>query len=158
MSPLKPDISVKKVTDLDLQKLWRSRKRGLLLDADNSLIPYATMELPDSYRTWLDDALARGFSIVVFTNNFRKRAMLIQELVGLPVVYGWVKPWPWGMARAVKKLGMPKERILLVGDQLFTDILGAKVAGVSSALVDPLAAKEHAWTRLMRRLERLAGR
>lgn len=158
MGPLKPDISIRKLTDLDLPGLWKSGIRGLLLDADNSLIPYGTMSLPDGYRTWLDDALAQGFSIVVLTNNFKRRATLIKRLIGLPVVYGWVKPWPWGMAKAVKELGMPKERILLVGDQLFTDVLGAKVAGLSSALVDPLAAKEHAWTRLMRRLERLAGR
>ena len=132
MSPLKPDISVKKVTDLDLQKLWRSGKRGLLLDADNSLIPYATMALPDSYRTWLDDALARGFSIVVFTNNFRKRAMLIQACrPARRLRLGETMAVGDGQGR--EEARNAEGRILLVGDQLFTASWGRKSRGVVGA-------------------------
>ncbi|MBP7111162.1 MAG: YqeG family HAD IIIA-type phosphatase [Firmicutes bacterium] len=155
---LKPDFSVIRVTDLDLDALKASGIKGLLLDADNTLLPYAGTALPEGYRQWLDKAASKGFRIVVFTNNFKSRAGKIEQALSLPLVYGWVKPWPWGMARAVRKIGLPKESILLVGDQLFTDILGARLAGLASALVEPLTKKDHAWTAFMRKLERLAGR
>ena len=158
MGKLKPTWSMQRVTDADLGAIWESGKRGLLIDADNTLIPFGTLHLPEGYRQWLDLALAKGFKIVVFTNNFSKRAHLIEGLLGLPVVYGWVKPWPWGMARAMRALDLPKERVLLFGDQLFTDILGANIEGIDSILVEPLAEKDSLWTKLMRRLEKLTGR
>ena len=158
MPLLEPGFAVDRVTDLDLDALKAQGISGLLLDADNTLLPYGETALPEGYRQWLDRATHKGFKIVVFTNNFRRRAKQIEETLSLPLVYGWVKPWPWGMARAGSKIGLPRERILLVGDQLFTDILGARLAGLSSCLVKPLAKKDHAWTALMRKLERLAGR
>lgn len=158
MGKLKPTVSIKRVTDADLDSIWESGKRGLLVDADNTLIPFGTLSLPEGYRDWLDRALAKGFRIVVFTNNFRRRAGMIGGLLGLPVVYGWVKPWPWGMARAMRALGLPKEQVILFGDQLFTDILGANFEGIDSVLVEPLAEKDSLWTKLMRRLEKLTGR
>ncbi len=158
MPLLKSDFTVVKVTDLDLDALRASGIEGLLLDADNTLLPYGETVLPEGYRKWLDRADSMGFKLVVFTNNFKRRAKQIERALSLPLVYGWVKPWPWGMARAIRKIGLPRERIILVGDQLFTDILGARLAGLSSALVEPLTRKDHAWTALMRKLEKLAGR
>jgi HAD superfamily phosphatase (TIGR01668 family) len=99
-----------------------------------------------------------GFRIVVFTNNFGDRAAKIQKTIGLPIVFGWVKPFPWGMARALRAIGLPRREVLLFGDQLFTDILGANLSGIDSVLVEPLAAKDSVWTGLMRKLERLFGR
>ncbi len=158
MGKLKPTWAMQRVTDADLGAIWESGKRGLLIDADNTLIPFGTLMLPEGYRDWLDSAIAKGFRIVVFTNNFRRRADLIGGLLSLPVVYGWVKPWPWGMARAMRALGIPKEQVILFGDQLFTDILGANIEGIDSILVEPLAEKDSLWTKLMRRLEKLTGR
>ena len=155
---LKPTSACLRVTDADLDSIWASGKRGLLIDADNTLIPFGTLMLPEGYRDWLDCALAKGFKIVIFTNNFRKRADLIGGLLGFPVVYGWVKPWPWGIARAMRAMSLPKGQVLLFGDQLFTDILGANLEGIDSILVEPLAEKDSLWTKLMRRLEKLTGR
>lgn len=157
-SLLRPDMTAERVVDIDPLSLWKLGARGLLIDADNTLTPFGEMYLPDGYREWLDKCLATGFRIVIFTNNFKERATAIEALTGLPVVYGWVKPWPWGMARAAKRLDIPKDRIMLVGDQLFTDILGARLYGMKCVLVEPLAKKDHLWTGLMRKLERLAGR
>ncbi len=158
MGFLKPTYSMAKVTDSDLASIWKGGKRGLLVDADNTLLPFGTLDLKDDFRGWLDSALAMGFSIVVFTNNFGTRAAKIQKTIGLPIVYGWVKPFPWGMARALRAIGLPRREVLLFGDQLFTDILGANLCGIDSVLVEPLAAKDSVWTGLMRKLERLFGR
>ncbi len=158
MGFLKPTYSMAKVTDSDLASIWKGGKRGLLVDADNTLLPFGTLDLKDDFRGWLDNALAMGFNIVVFTNNFGTRAAKIQKTIGLPIVYGWVKPFPWGMARALRAIGLPRREVLLFGDQLFTDILGANLCGIDSVLVEPLAAKDSVWTGLMRKLERLFGR
>lgn len=158
MGLLKPTYTMPKVTDSDLTSIWKGGKRGLLVDADNTLLPFGTLDLKDDFKDWLDSAMAMGFRIVVFTNNFGDRAAKIQKTIGLPIVYGWVKPFPWGMARALRAIGLPRREVLLFGDQLFTDILGANLCGIDSVLVEPLAAKDSVWTGLMRKLERLFGR
>jgi HAD superfamily phosphatase (TIGR01668 family) len=158
MALLKPSRSLHSVLDADLKAAWKDGKRGLLVDADNTLLPFGTVDLPAKHREWLKKAASMGFKIVIFTNNFGKRAGRIKEVLGLPIVYGWVKPWPWGMARALRAMGLPRREILLFGDQIFTDILGANLCGVDSVLVEPLAAKDSTWTGIMRKLEKLMGR
>jgi HAD superfamily phosphatase (TIGR01668 family) len=158
MKILKPFKVVDKVIDADYCMLWQAGKRGLLIDADNTLLPWGTLALPPGYREWLEGAKKQGFRIVVFTNNGAARSQRIKEVLLLPIVFGWVKPWPWGMTRALRELGLPRQQVLLLGDQIFTDILGANLMGIDSVLVTPLSQKEHGWTALMRKLERLAGR
>jgi HAD superfamily phosphatase (TIGR01668 family) len=158
MGLLKPTYIMAKVTDSNLASIWKGGKRGLLVDADNTLLPFGTLDLSGDFKNWLDNALAMGFRIVVFTNNFGDRAAKIQKTIGLPIVFGWVKPFPWGMARALRAIGLPRRKVLLFGDQLFTDILGANLSGIDCVLVEPLAAKDSVWTGLMRKLERLFGR
>lgn len=158
MSLLEPTYRLKKVTDADLASMWGRGKRGLLVDADNTLLPYGTLNLADEFRAWLEGAAAMGYRIVVFTNNFGSRAEAIRGTIGLPIVYGWVKPFPWGMRRALRAIGLPRQEVLLFGDQMFTDILGANLCGIDSALVEPLASRDSLWTGLMRKLEKLFGR
>jgi hypothetical protein len=98
---------------------------------------------------------AVGLAGCIVSNNFSLRVRQVGELLGLPVV-GWaVKPVPVGFWRAMSIMGTTPATTALVGDQLFTDVLGGNLVGMYTILVEPLSTEEFPTTKLVRRLERL---
>lgn len=91
----------------------------------------------------------------IVSNNFSLRVRRIGALLGIPVV-GWaLKPVPIGFWRAMAIMGTDRATTALVGDQLFTDVLGGNLLGLRTILVDPLSPHEFPTTRLVRRIEGL---
>jgi len=74
--------------------------------------------------------------------------------LGFPVVAKAAKPLPFGIRRAMRDIGVPPSQCVLVGDQIFTDILGGSLAGVMTILAEPITASDMAHTKVLRRLER----
>ncbi|MGH2425704.1 MAG: YqeG family HAD IIIA-type phosphatase, partial [bacterium] len=94
----------------------------------------------------------------IVSNNFAGRVRTLAEHLHVPVVIGAVKPTPWAFRKAMKVMGTTPRETALVGDQLFTDILGGNLLGLRTILVDPLSAREFPTTMLVRRIERLVRR
>ena len=156
---IQPDMRVDGVWDIDLDELSRRGIAGIIVDIDNTIAPWGTYDLSERAAEWLERARNRGFGVCLLTNNHRSRADWFARALGLPAVCGWVKPWRWGYRRAMHILGTRPDSTVMVGDQLFTDILGAKRLGIHAILVSPLGDKELPHTRFKRRLERfLLGR
>jgi HAD superfamily phosphatase (TIGR01668 family) len=88
------------------------------------------------------------------SNNFTGRVGRIGAELGVPSIPSALKPLPGAFSRALRVLGTPKDRTVVVGDQLFTDVLGAKLLGLHAILTEPLVARDWLGTRVLRFFER----
>jgi HAD superfamily phosphatase (TIGR01668 family) len=129
--------------------------RGIILDLDNTVIGYGCNDIPPDVVAWVAQARARGFKMVLLSNNFTERARRVSEELGVPAIAGALKPLPMGFLRALAILGTSKEQTIVVGDQLFTDVLGANLVGIRAILTRPIAPRDWLGTRVLRFFERL---
>lgn len=143
------------VADLDPRDLARSGIRGVILDLDNTIVPWGEAVPTEVARGWVAGLLREGLRVCIVSNNSRVWAAQVGDILKVPVV-GWaLKPVPFGFRRALAIMGTAPGETALVGDQLFTDVLGGNLLGLRTILVEPLSAREFPTTRLVRRLERL---
>ncbi len=150
---LTPTYLVPCITDLEPAALYEAGIRGLLLDKDNTLTHHHDPAVTPEIRAWLEQAAAIGIRPVVVSNSMKKRVQPFAEREGLPWLAMACKPLPFGFWRASRKLGLPCRACLVVGDQSFTDVLGAKLGGFPVAQTEPFEM-ERGWSfALRRRLE-----
>jgi HAD superfamily phosphatase (TIGR01668 family) len=155
----RPDGYARRLSLVSLDDLARAGYRGIIVDLDNTLVGYGQDHLADEDAAWIAAARARDFRICLVSNNFNGRVLRVAEMLGVPAIPNALKPLPRGFAAALRVLGTAKRHTIVVGDQLFTDVLGAKFSGLHSILTEPLVAKDWLGTRLLRLLERvLLGR
>ena len=138
MSLFYPTILRKRVTSITAEDLRALGVRGLLLDVDNTLTTHGSQALDPAVLAWLRAMEAAGFTPTVVSNALRKR----------------VEPFA-GFLRAAKRLGLPRGQCVVIGDQTFTDVLGARLAGIPCIQVLPIQLEEHKpLMQLKRRLEK----
>lgn len=145
--------------DVSLDELAARGMRGIVVDLDNTVCAYRRPELAPGVADWVAAARDRGFALVLVSNNFTERVTAVGAQLGIPVVPNALKPLPFAFLRALRLLGTPRRATVVIGDQLFTDVLGAKFLGLRTILTKPLVEKDFPLTRLLRFLERtIAGR
>ena len=150
----RPDLRIDRVEQLTRRRLQDFGVEGLLVDLDETLLP-AAAELPtEQVVAWARSLTREGIRLVIVSNGRPDRVRRVMRALDVPGRALVGKPWPGAFRRAVRELGLPAERCAMVGDQLFTDMLGAKAAGLRAILVPPLSTGGMAHTRLLRRLER----
>jgi uncharacterized protein len=142
------------VADIDIGLLTSYGFYGVIIDLDNTLVGYRQLVPGDGNARWIIDARERGLSIVMVTNNSTPWAAGIARDLGIACIANARKPLPFGFRRALAVLGLPRQSVIVVGDQLFTDILGAKIFGLAAILVEPLVGRDPLNTRGLRLLER----
>ena len=127
------------IFELTGEALARRGFRLLLADLDNTLVPYG-VPLPDErLRAWRDDLAAHGVTLFVLSNNrHESRPRIFSEALEVPCIGHAGKPRPPSFYRAMERMGVTKEQTAIVGDQIFTDVLGGSLAGVSTILVEPI--------------------
>jgi HAD superfamily phosphatase (TIGR01668 family) len=153
------DHHVETLPEVALDRLAQAGIRGIIVDLDNTVCAYHRPELAPGVAEWVAAARARGFALVLVSNNFSERVASVGARLGIPVVPNALKPLPFAFLRALKLLGTPRHATVVIGDQLFTDVLGAKLLGLQTILTDPLVEVDFPLTRVLRFLERtLAGR
>ncbi len=153
MGLLTPDRYVTDVSVIDLDALWAQGKRALLLDRDNTIVPRDTNTAPPSAVAWLEHAHQLGFRLCFVSNNWAKNVRPDAERFGAQLVTRSAKPLPFGIWRALHKVGVRRSEAILVGDQVFTDVLGGKLSGVYTVLVQPQTEVDLSHTLALRHLE-----
>ena len=148
------------VLAIDLDALTASGVRALLLDIDNTLLPHHRFGLSDESVQWVASLHGRGLSACLVSNNWHDDIHARAAQIGLPVVPKSMKPLPFGFLRAARSLGVPARQCAVVGDQIFTDVLGGNLLGATTVLVEPLSSSDLPHTLVLRRIERviMAGR
>ncbi len=153
---LGPDRFAPKLHDIPLAELWSYGIRGLIVDLDNTLLGFRETELAAEHLAWVEEAHERGFAMVMVSNNFSERVRGIAAQLRIECIPNALKPLPFGFWRAMRHLRLPRKQIAVVGDQLFTDVLGAKLSGnLYTILTEPIESKDFAITMMFRFFERL---
>lgn len=155
---LTPHQAVESLFDIDFDALAAAGVRGIIFDLDNTIIPWDSCVMCPAIEEWLRGVLARDFRVAIVSNNWHSRVREIADRFGLPFVSRAYKPAKTGFRRALAALGLEPGEVAVVGDQLFTDVLGGNRLGLRTIWVKPLTAHEFIGTRIHRRFERLAVR
>lgn len=129
-----PDAYADSVFAIDYERLWAMGYRALMFDIDNTLVHHGADSTPqvDAFFAELQKA---GWKTLVLSNNSEERILRFLNNIDVPYVYEAEKPQTWGYERALELLGVAKAQAVMIGDQVFTDILGANRCGVDNILV-----------------------
>lgn len=149
----KPTFWLKSVLQIDEEFLRKNNVSALVLDLDNTLSMHGNPAAEEGVTDWLDEMRALGIKMRVVSNNTNRRVAPLAAKLGLEFTANGAKPLTFGISRAMKAMGSNKDNTLVVGDQIFTDIMGGNLKGVRTVLVEPFHL-EKTWTfRLKRKLE-----
>lgn len=152
---LRPTILAEAIWCVDLASLRRSGIRGIILDLDNTIVNWNDTRVHCKARAWIEEARRLGMRICLASNAVRAgRVSQVAHSLDVPALTRAGKPFPRAFRRAMIQLGTEPHSTCAVGDQIFTDILGANWAGLTTVLVSPLSPRESPHTRLIRLIER----
>lgn len=159
MKFLKPDDRCRYLTDVTPERVRALGCEAVLIDADNtSSYDLTTDPLPGT-EDWVAAMKAAGIPVLLLSNAKAERAKVLADRYDIPVVGLAAKPLVHGYVRAAFQLHTSRKKLLMLGDQLFTDILGANLAGCKSVWVEPFEAdKRDGFFLVKRRLEALVSR
>ncbi len=133
--PLLPTFKTRELTDLNPEDLSRHGIRLLMMDFDNTIVPYTTDEPTEEMDAWLKAMTASDIQLCVVSNSRNDRVQIFCGRYGIPVITRAKKPGTRGIFQCLAKFGYAQDEAALVGDQIFTDVFGANNAGVKSILV-----------------------
>lgn len=152
-----PDQWLESAYTIPYQEWYDKGKRGLIYDVDNTLVPHgapATKESIELFRR----LHAMGFQTLLISNNRKARVEPFAKAMETDYISMANKPFEASYHKGCRKMGLKEDQVLFIGDQLFTDVWGAKKAGIFSILVDPINPKEEIQIVLKRRLEKIVLR
>ncbi|BCW98008.1 MAG: haloacid dehalogenase [Armatimonadota bacterium] len=152
---LVPDRTVERISELEPHHLHEAGIRGLILDLDNTLCEWQSESIPEDILLWVAKMKRAGIRMCIASNT-RDRRRLRRMAAGLelPSVSGAPKPGRRCFATAMAILDLKPEEAAVVGDQLFTDILGGRRSGIHTILVRPMHRREFIGTKVSRLFER----
>lgn len=149
-----PDQYVASTYVINFKKLYEEGYRGLIFDIDNTLVPHNAPA--DERAVALFARLKKiGFRCCLISNNQEPRVKMFNEKIQVDYVYNAHKPSVKNYIKATKIMGTDIQNTIFIGDQLFTDVWGAKRAGIRNILVKPIHPKEEIQIVLKRYLERI---
>lgn len=147
---LKPDIKLRGITDITVELLNKYDITALLLDVDNTMSTHHGTVLVDGLLDWIARMQQGGIKLMVLSNSKKWRIAPFAARIGLPFISLGCKPLPTGYLRGVKALGEERKNVAIVGDQIFTDVLGGSIVGVKKILLTPVKL-EDGWSFKVRR-------
>lgn len=146
-------IALRSVCDITPQLLGRLGVRGLLLDIDNTLTTHDNPTPAVGVEAWVAGMQAAGILLCLVSNNHAPRVEPFAERLGLDFVCEGKKPLSKGYREAVQKMGLQRSEIAAVGDQIFTDVLGANLFRIPCIFVFPMEMEKTKFFHLKRKLE-----
>ena len=154
LSSFYPDHYLDSTFEIPFETLYEKGYQGVIFDIDNTLVPHGA---PADERAiaFFERLKKIGFQSVLLSNNKEPRVKMFHDDVHVPYIYKAGKPSVKGYSKAVEMMGLTKEQVLFVGDQLFTDVWGANRTGLTTYLVKPIHPKEEIQILLKRKLERI---
>jgi HAD superfamily phosphatase (TIGR01668 family) len=152
---LKPQLFVPSLLAVDLKRLRRRGIEGLILDLDNTVVHWDRQDTAPEFVQWIEQAKEDSFRMCLVSNSFGARVARFSEALDIPAIAQAAKPRRRSFRRAMEIMGTTAENTAVIGDQIFTDVLGGNRLHLFTVLVSPLSPLEFWTTRLIRRVERL---
>lgn len=154
MGIFQPTAMKRRVTDLTPEFLTGLGVRAVLLDVDNTIASYTSHEPIEGAVRWAQETVAAGFRVIIVSNNFKKRVEPFAARFGLDCISFAVKPLPFGYLKARTLLKVKCSDCAIIGDQIFTDIIGANLCGMKSVLLAPIEPEEGITFKVRRHFEK----
>lgn len=142
-----PKMLCPTLTDLTVERLHRAGVTFLMLDFDNTIVPYTNDVPTPEMEAWLKAMQASDIGLCVVSNSHKTRVVKFCEARGIPCITHSKKPFSKGIFQCRDKFSLDLSHAALVGDQIYTDVLGANCAGAVSILVRPIHL-HNIWLRL----------
>ena len=148
-----PSLYLDSVKNINPTLLKKNNIKGLILDVDNTLIDYYR-NLVEGAEKWCEELKNEGIKCIILSNSNKKRKVEeVAEKLNIDYIMFAKKPLKSGFKRALSKLELKPEEVAVVGDQLFTDVIGAKRMNMFSILVKQVGEKDIFITKLKRPIE-----
>ncbi len=151
-----PDLHVNSIYDIDLYAMQRRGVKAIITDLDNTLVEWDRPDATEKLVKWLQQVQQIGFKVVIVSNNNEIRVGAFARPLGVPFIHQAKKPMNTAFKKAIKMMDVKTEETVVIGDQLFTDILGGNLMGLYTILVIPVASSDGFFTKFNRRMERIA--
>lgn len=151
---LKPNIKLDRVTDITPAILKKYNINSLILDVDNTLSTHHGQVLTDGLPEWLVNMRNSGIGMIILSNSKEQRVKTFAEKINLPYISLGLKPLPFRYISALKRLGNKRNNTAIVGDQIFTDVLGGNIVGIKTILLDPIKLETTSGFVFKRKIER----
>ncbi|TCD46743.1 YqeG family HAD IIIA-type phosphatase [Streptococcus sp. X16XC17] len=149
-----PDFALERAYDLTVTSLEKHGIKAVFVDLDNTLIAWNHPEGTPEMRQWLHELRDAGIRVVVVSNNNYDRVKRAVERFEIDFEARALKPFTFGIDRAMKRFGIQPNEVVMIGDQLMTDVRAANRAGIRSILVKPLIETDSIKTKPNRMRER----
>lgn len=154
--PFCPAHAVHKLTDVDTSGLANRGIKLILIDVDNTLVKWRSMDFAQETLDWVEGAKRNNLQVCIISNTRNvTRLGKLSEILGIPAMRGKFKPSTAMYKEALVKFGVRESEAVMIGDQLFTDILGANRAGIEAIWIQPLTNVDFAPTKINRFMERM---
>ncbi len=141
------------VKDIKIELLNKNKIEGIILDVDNTLIDF-DKKMPEGISQWVQDLKNKGIKFCILSNsNKEQKIKKVAQEIDVPYLFFAKKPFKCGFKKASKLLELENEKIAAVGDQIFTDVIGANRCHMFSILVKPIEEKDYLLTKIKRPLE-----
>lgn len=144
----------RKASDITPQKLKELGIKGLILDLDNTLTTHDNPVPTDGILEWLDCMKKNNIRLMIVSNNHPPRVKPFADMLGLDFVSEGRKPLTKGFREASQKMNLPKNQLAAVGDQIYTDVLGANLYGIKMLYVQPIEHEKTNFFKFKRKMEK----
>ena len=152
---LYPRAYLKNVKEITIEFIKENNIKALILDVDNTILDF-DKNIPEGIEKWCEDLKNKGIKFCILSNsNHKEKVQMVAKVIDVPYFYFGTKPLKRGFKKAIKLLEEKEENIAAVGDQIFTDVIGANRSKMFPILVEPLAEKDLWMTRFKRPIENL---
>ncbi|MEG2813291.1 MAG: YqeG family HAD IIIA-type phosphatase [Oscillospiraceae bacterium] len=154
MAIFSPNLLLKDVTYIDKKLLNKHNIKALILDVDNTLTTHGSQHIEKKIYDWLYQMEELKIKMMIVSNNTNSRVKPFADRLGIDFVAMGCKPLTFGFTRAKRRFNVPTKQIAIVGDQVFTDILGGNLKGMFTILVTPFKLEEDKFFKFKRKLEK----
>lgn len=158
MSFLTPEAFFASVLDIDANALVKQGYRAVLLDFDNTVLPRKEQRIAPDVAAWIESLRTAGLKTAFLSNTNNARVLYAAKRFQIGLVRNAFKPLTGGYVRACALLGVACSDALMIGDQCYTDVLGAHRVGMDAIMVRPQNTNDPIHTRALRLLDALAVR
>ncbi|MFS0861639.1 YqeG family HAD IIIA-type phosphatase [Fredinandcohnia sp. 179-A 10B2 NHS] len=149
-----PNQHVKTIFDISASELKKRGIKGVITDLDNTLVEWDRPSATPELEKWFEEIKANGIAVTIVSNNNEKRVQDFADPLGIPFIFEARKPMVRAFKRAMKEMGLSKDEVVVIGDQLLTDVFGGNRSGLHTILVVPVAQTDGFFTKFNRLVER----
>ncbi|MFD3447658.1 YqeG family HAD IIIA-type phosphatase [Microbacteriaceae bacterium 4G12] len=150
-----PNEYVKNVYQITPDALKERGVKGIITDLDNTLIEWDRPNATPQLEKWLQTMKEGGIKVTIVSNNKERRVKDFSDPLELPFIFKARKPMTRSFTKALQSMALKPEEVVVIGDQLLTDVLGGNRLGLHTILVVPVAKSDGFMTRFNRKIERM---